>query len=194
LLAASDPANEKAWAAFESCYAALIRDWCRRRRLQDADQEDVVQTILCRLRKMMPTFQYDSNKRFRGLLDDMVSHAIADLHRARQRQPGICGSGDTRVVGQLHGVQLPDDSAVEELTQDLTGQVERDQQLHEACERVRRRVKKPLISPRSPSPTPQASSIDGSAEVSRTFAEGPGTLVGPYKLLEKIGGGGMGVV
>jgi RNA polymerase sigma-70 factor (ECF subfamily) len=140
LLAAGDPANEKARAAFAECYAGLITDWCRRWGLQKADQANVVQTILCRLFEMLPTFQYDPGKRFRGLLRTMIHHAIIDLHRERQRQPGGHGSGDTGVLGQLHEVPASDDPAVEDLTQELVEQVERDQRLHEACERVRRRV------------------------------------------------------
>ena len=141
LLAAGNRDNQEARAAFTECYAGLIHDWCRREKLQKADQDDVVQTILCRLFEMLPTFQYDPSKRFRGLLRTMISRAIVDLHRVRQRRPGICGSGDTEVLGLLHEVPAVDDPAVEDLAEELTGQIERDQQLHEACERVRRRVK-----------------------------------------------------
>jgi RNA polymerase sigma-70 factor (ECF subfamily) len=63
-----------------------------------------------------------------------------DLHRERQRHSAGYGSGDTGVLRQLHAVPAPDDPAVEGLSQELAGQVERDQRLHEACERVRRRV------------------------------------------------------
>ena len=70
----------------------------------------------------------------------MVKRAIADIHRTRQRRPGGHGSGDTGVLGQLHGAPAPDDAAVEDLVQELTGQMERDQRAREACERVRRRV------------------------------------------------------
>ena len=37
LLGAGDPANEEAWEAFAECYAGLIRDWCRRWGVQEAD-------------------------------------------------------------------------------------------------------------------------------------------------------------
>jgi RNA polymerase sigma-70 factor (ECF subfamily) len=140
LLAAADPANHEAQAAFVTCYAGLIRDWCRRRGLQTADQDDVVQTILCRLLEALPRFRYDPARRFRGLLHRAVYHAIVDLHRARSRRPGDRGSGDPQVLGLLQAVPAPDDPAVQDLAQELAGQVERDQQLHEACERVRRRV------------------------------------------------------
>ena len=140
LLAAGNPGNEEARTAFAECYAGLIRSWCRRWGLQEADQDDVAQTILYRLLKLLPTFEYDPSKRFRGLLGIMIHHAIADIRRERQRHPGGCGSGDTGVLGQLHEAPAPDDSAVEDLTRELAGQMERDQQLHEACERVRMRV------------------------------------------------------
>jgi RNA polymerase sigma-70 factor (ECF subfamily) len=141
ILAAADPANREARAAFVECYAGLIRDWCRRWDLQEADQANVFQAMLCRLFEMLPTFQYDRSKgQFRGLLRTMTHHAIANLHRERQRHPGICGSGDSEVLGRLHEVPTPDDPAVEDLAQKLARQAERHQQLHEACKRVRDRV------------------------------------------------------
>jgi RNA polymerase sigma-70 factor, ECF subfamily len=142
LLAAGDPANQDARAAFVECYVAPIRVWCRGKGLQKADQDDVVQEVLTRLLvKILPTFKYDPGRRFRGLLWTVISHTVADLHRERQRHPGGRGSGDSGVFGQLHEVPAPDDPAVEELAQDLARRVERDQQLHEACERVSLRVK-----------------------------------------------------
>jgi RNA polymerase sigma-70 factor (ECF subfamily) len=144
LLAAGDPANKKAREAFADRYAGLIHNWCcrwgRRWGLQEADQKDVAQTILLRLLKMLPMFQYDPSKRFRGLLRTMTHRAIVDLHREGQRRPAGRGSGDTGVFSQLHEEPAPDDPAVEDLTQELVVQMERDQRLREVCERVRQRV------------------------------------------------------
>ena len=141
LVAAGDPGNQKAREDFVRRYEGVIRDGCRRRGRQGADQEDVVQTILCQLLEKLPTFKYDPSKRFRGLLHIMISRAIVNLHRESQRHPGGCGSGDTGILNQLHEVPDPDNPAVEDLTQELGGQVERGQQLDEACERVRPRFK-----------------------------------------------------
>jgi RNA polymerase sigma-70 factor (ECF subfamily) len=141
LLAAGDRANQEARAAFAERYAGLIRGWCRRWGLQEADQDNVVQTIWCRLFEMLPTFQYDPGKRFRGFVKTMVHNAIMDLHRERQRRPGACGSGDTDVRNLLDEVPDPDNPAVEDLTGELVGQVEQDQRVQRACERVRLRVK-----------------------------------------------------
>ena len=58
---------------------------------------------------MLPTFKYDPSKRFRGLVHDMVYHAIMDLHRERQRRPAGYGSGTklphniTALLGVMDG-------------------------------------------------------------------------------------------
>ena len=140
LIAARDRANQKAQAAVAACYEPLIRKWCRRSGLQQADQDDVTQTTLCLLYEKLPRLEYDPSKRFRGLLYTMVYHAIADLHRKWKRQPSVRGSSDTGVLEQLLEAQAPDDPTTEALVQELDGQIERDQRLLVACERVCERV------------------------------------------------------
>jgi RNA polymerase sigma-70 factor (ECF subfamily) len=144
LLRAGNPANQEARAAFAERYAPLIRDWCRPQGLQQADEDDVTQSILCRLFEMLPRFQYDRRKgRFRDYVRKMVDNAIMDIYR-KHRKPGIRGTGDPGVEDQLQEVPFrpcaPDDASVEDLVQKLAGQMERDQQLQAACERVRQRV------------------------------------------------------
>jgi RNA polymerase sigma-70 factor (ECF subfamily) len=145
LLAAGDPVNQEAREAFAECYVGLIRDWCRRKRLQKADLDDVTQTILCRLFEMLPRFQYDPQKgRFRDYVRKMVSNAITDIYR-KHRKPGIRGTGDTGVHDQLQEEPFrpcaPDDASDEDLVQKVAGQAERDRRVCEACKRVGQRVK-----------------------------------------------------
>jgi len=136
---AANPDNRKAREAFAECYGGVVREWCRRYKLQKADEDDVVQTVVPRLLEKLRTFKYDPSKRFRGYVHQRVVWAIKDIHRRRQRDPGGHGSGDTGGVGQLHEIPDPDTPAVEDLTQELSGQMERDWRVQEACDRVRRR-------------------------------------------------------
>jgi RNA polymerase sigma-70 factor (ECF subfamily) len=138
LLAAGDPHNEEARAAFEVCYGDLIRGWCRRAGLQEADQDDVAQTVLLRIFERLPAFRYDPSKRFRGLLSAAVRRAVVDLYRERGRRPGGRGSGDSGALSRLYAV--PDPDAVEDLVGELSGQMARNQRVNDACERVRARV------------------------------------------------------
>jgi RNA polymerase sigma-70 factor (ECF subfamily) len=138
ILAAGDPHNERARAAFVACYGDLIRGWCRRKGLQGADQDDVAQTVLRRIFERLPAFSYDPSKRFRGLLYAAVGRAVVDLYRERKRRPGGRGSGDSGVLSRLHAV--PDPDAVEDLVGELSEQMERNQRVNDACERVRARV------------------------------------------------------
>jgi RNA polymerase sigma factor (sigma-70 family) len=141
LLAAGNPANEKAREAFAVCYGELVRTWCRRSRLQKADEDDLVQTVVFRLLERLPSFKYDPSKRYRGYVSRAVHNAIEDIKRKRQRHPGGHGSGDTGVLGRLHEEPGQDDPAVEDLSNALADQMERGQRLRDACERVRDQVK-----------------------------------------------------
>jgi len=65
------------WTAFCDRYGDLIRGYARRRGLQPADCDDVVQDVLLALTKSLPGFTYDPSKgRFRAYLHTMVVHAI----------------------------------------------------------------------------------------------------------------------
>ena len=105
LMAAADPADRKAREAFAEYYGGVVRAWCRRYGLQEADADDVAQMLTPRLLNELPTFRYDPSKGYRGYVRQAVNWAIKDIHRKRQRHPGDRGSGDTGVLGQLHEVR-----------------------------------------------------------------------------------------
>lgn len=76
-LAAGPEASAGSWGDFCERYGELIRGYARRRGLQPADCDDVVQEVLLALSKSMPGFQYDPRKgRFRAYLHTMVAHTV----------------------------------------------------------------------------------------------------------------------
>lgn len=92
--------EDAAWRGFAERYAPLIRSWCRRWGLQDADADDVVQAVLAKLAVHLRTFEYDPSRSFRGFLHTLARHAWADI----ARQVAQRGSGDSAVVALLEEV------------------------------------------------------------------------------------------
>ncbi len=73
----SDGVDPQAWNEFQQRYGELIRGFSRRRGLQLADAEDVMQDVMMALVRTMPGFQYDPAKgKFRGYLKAAALHAI----------------------------------------------------------------------------------------------------------------------
>ncbi|MCC6358989.1 MAG: sigma-70 family RNA polymerase sigma factor [Phycisphaerales bacterium] len=69
--------NDGAWREFENRYRDLLLRFCRRRGLQPADAEDVVQNVFLSLSKSLPGFTYDPRLgRFRDYLFRCIRHAI----------------------------------------------------------------------------------------------------------------------
>ncbi len=126
------PADPGAWQEFIDCYGPRIYRWCRHGGLQEADAEDLTQTILLKLLRVMQTFEYDATLRFRGWLRTVVHNSWHDLLRTLQR---------TRVeTGAMNGAD-PLDSI--EARDDLVTRLEAayDRELLElAASRVRLRI------------------------------------------------------
>jgi RNA polymerase sigma-70 factor (ECF subfamily) len=81
----SEGKDPSAWQEFHDRYADLIRGFARRRNLQPADCEDILQEVLMSLSKAMPTFQYDPARgKFRSFLKTLTLHAI--FKRQAQRK------------------------------------------------------------------------------------------------------------
>jgi RNA polymerase sigma-70 factor (ECF subfamily) len=79
------PSDQAAWAEFVARYGWRIKRWCRDWGLQDADCQDVTQTVLMKLLKAMQSFRYDPSQRFRAWLKTVTHHAWQDLVRSRRK-------------------------------------------------------------------------------------------------------------
>ena len=127
-----DPTNAAAWSEFVEHYGGKIYSWCRRWNLQEADAQDVTQTVLLKLAQKLREFTYDPSRSFRGWLKTLTHHAWSDFLESRQR-PGL-GSGDSQVHAVLASLAARDD-----LVERLQAEFDREL-LEEAIARVRLRV------------------------------------------------------
>src|SRR4051795_3878450 len=90
-----DPSDQVGWDEFVERYGRHIYRWCRQWKLQDADAEDVTQTILVKLSDKLRAFAYDPSRSFRGWLKTVAHHAWRDFEESRRRAGR--GAGDSRV-------------------------------------------------------------------------------------------------
>jgi RNA polymerase sigma factor (sigma-70 family) len=108
LLILNDPTDPQCWNAFVDRYAPQIYGWCRQKRLQDADAQDVTQEVLTRLVQKLPTFRYDPHKgAFRSWLKTLTQHALCDFLENRRRI-GV-GVQDPEAVTRLSTLEARED-------------------------------------------------------------------------------------
>jgi RNA polymerase sigma-70 factor (ECF subfamily) len=124
--------DEMAWREFVNRYGPKIQGWCRKRQLQEADAEDLTQTVLTKLVSRLRTFRYDPSQSFRAWLKTVTLHALADFAAQRHR-PGQ-GSGDPRTLEYLASQEARQDFLAE-----LADEFDREL-LEEAKARVQLRV------------------------------------------------------
>lgn len=126
------PRDEAAWRELVRAYSPAIRRWCRTWGLQQADADDVTQTVLLKLAQKMATFHYDRSRSFRGYLKALTHYAVCDAMKALRRQGHETDS--TALLDWLEVSDTRNDLArclENELRQDL---------FREAAARVSRRV------------------------------------------------------
>ena len=84
LRVARQPADEQAWQQFVARYQPRIRACCLAFALQQADAEDVAQSILLKLVKGLRTFEYDPAGSFRSWLGTVCHNALVDFVHERR--------------------------------------------------------------------------------------------------------------
>jgi RNA polymerase sigma-70 factor (ECF subfamily) len=122
-----------AWPQFVRRYGPLLYRWCRAWNLQEADAEDVTQTVLVKLAGRLPTFRYDPAQSFRAYLKTLAHYAWCDLLDG-YRQPGAAGAGDSGVLRQLD-TRVARDDLEQRLRQEFDQEL-----LEQATQLVRQRV------------------------------------------------------
>jgi RNA polymerase sigma factor (sigma-70 family) len=127
-----DAVDQAAWSEFVQRYGRQIYHWCGKWKLQEADAQDVTQTVLVKLAQKMHAFRYDPARSFRAYLKTLTRYALCEFVESRKGPGG--GSGDSQILRLLQTVEARDD-----LVQQLNAEFDREV-LAEAMERVQRRV------------------------------------------------------
>src|SRR3954469_16106680 len=100
------PADQAAWAQVTGGYGRKLHAWCRQWNLQEADAEDVTQTVLLKLAATMQSFVYDPEKKFRAWLKTVVRHAWSDFWAGHK---AAVAAGGSQAVEMLHTVEARED-------------------------------------------------------------------------------------
>lgn len=89
-----DLGDERAWSEFTELYGPLVHQLARRRGLQDADAQDLVQDVFRAVARTIERYDPDPDRgSFRGWLSRIARNLILNLLAARRRHPR--GTGDT---------------------------------------------------------------------------------------------------
>ena len=113
LIRLRDPGDERAWSEFTEIYGPLVHRLARRRGLQDADAQDLVQEVFRAVARAIERYDPDPDRgSFRGWLSRIARNLIINLLAARRRHPQ--GTGDTDVQRLLEDRPDPagEDSAL----------------------------------------------------------------------------------
>jgi RNA polymerase sigma factor (sigma-70 family) len=110
LIRLRNPGDERAWAEFTEIYGPLVHQLARRRGLQDADAQDLVQEVFRAVARAIERYDPDPEKgSFRGWLSRIAANLIINLLAAQRRHPR--GSGDNDIHRLLE--EQPDPPAEE---------------------------------------------------------------------------------
>jgi RNA polymerase sigma factor (sigma-70 family) len=87
LLRIRDSSDSRSWQEFAEVYGRVIRGYCARRGLQEADADDVSQEVLAQVARSIGTFGYQPGRgTFRAWLGTMTRNKITRFFEVSGRQ------------------------------------------------------------------------------------------------------------
>ena len=99
ILRLADCQDSEAWTHFEKVYRPMVYELARKRGLQDADAEDVVQQVTASVSRALQSRPHDKQRaKFRTWLYRVTHNAIIN---AIQRRKPDRGAGDTMAFGAI---------------------------------------------------------------------------------------------
>lgn len=88
--AVADTENAAAWNRLFDLYAGFVYSIARRKGVNDADADDIVQMVFADLARTLPSFKYDREKgRFRSYLAALVKWRVIDRLKAVRRDADL---------------------------------------------------------------------------------------------------------
>ena len=81
------PDQPDAWDRFVQLYTPLLLGWAARQGLAGADSEDLVQTVLVKLIRLLPRYERREGHTFRSWLFTICRHECLDFRARRASRP-----------------------------------------------------------------------------------------------------------
>jgi len=100
LIARLPQGGDEDWADFEKIYKPAVYGYLKKRGLQDADADEVVQDVFLHLSRQE---SYDPQVRFRSILFTVTKRRMIDFFRKQKRT--IRGSGETWVRDRIEQIE-----------------------------------------------------------------------------------------
>jgi RNA polymerase sigma factor (sigma-70 family) len=96
LIRLRDQGDERAWVEFTEIYGPLVYQLARRKGLQEADAQDLIQEVFRAVARAIERYDPDPARgSFRGWLSRIAGNLIINLLAAQRRHPR--GTGDTDI-------------------------------------------------------------------------------------------------
>jgi RNA polymerase sigma factor (sigma-70 family) len=95
LLRIRNTADSQSWLTFEMIYAPVVRNFCRRRGIQEADVDDLVQDVMSTVAKAIRRFDYDPQRgRFRAWFGRVTTNKVKTFLAKRSERRTASGDSE----------------------------------------------------------------------------------------------------